>query len=180
VLQKNFKNLFGNHFEIVFEKIAKSPPQKCEVSWTKALLPISSKSHSAAKSNFSKNHIPKRFLEIEKISNRKIRVDVSVVQSAFTYKTRKSLCGEVEFFQNSFQNQFSKKVCKQFPKKTENFLGFVFFCKTLSFKFSQKFFLGHEKILKFLFQNRFEVVFEKLQKWNIAYDVERGFSASSQ
>jgi hypothetical protein len=60
--------LFGNHFEIVFEKIAKSPPQKCEVSWTKALLPISSKSHSAAKSNFSKNHIPKRFLEIEKKS----------------------------------------------------------------------------------------------------------------
>ena len=85
--------------------------------------------------------------------------DSSKVERAFIYKTAKSLRDNVEFFQNSFQICFWIKSLQ----KTEKFLSFVFFLQTWSFEFFQKCFSGRQKNFENLFQNCFEIVFEKSQ-----------------
>jgi hypothetical protein len=58
-------------------------------------------------------------------------------------------------------------------------LGLVF-AKLLSFEFCQKFFFGRQKNFENLFQNCFEIVFEKFAKSGESFVDERAFTYKTE
>ena len=153
VLQKNFKNSFRNRFEIVFEKIAKSPKNSALASGSKGLLPIRPKSNSAGLIFFPKNHFQTCFFN-------KIKVEVPGRKGVLPIKPKSDFATKRNFFKTRFKTVFDKK----FEKKSELFWVLLFLQNFGVLSFLKNFSSNSKKNFEILFKNGFEIVFEKFPK----------------